>query len=73
MSRNALFGGSRDQIFLAQRYAGRSSWPFVETGSVLEDITFFYEDRNDRQTFYDSFGGGTRQETQSYRTGVWVR
>lgn len=70
---NTLFGGSRDEIWLAQLNAGRSGWPSVETGLIIEDVTFFYEDRNDRQSFYDRFGGGTRQETQSFRVGTLVR
>lgn len=70
---NLALGPSPAHNALAQALTMRSGWPSVETGYTFDDITYFVQDRYDRQSYYDRLGGGFWHETESVRAGVFLR
>ncbi len=57
---------------LAEAWATRSDWPFVETGLPIDDVTVYSTITYDEQFQYDR-SGGLYRGAQAVRTGVFVR
>jgi hypothetical protein len=73
-SANLAIGPTRDHGWLAEGFAGRSSWPSAPLGYVFDDLSSYTEVIYDDQSYYDGFhGGGYTREAISIRTGVLVR
>lgn len=70
---NLVLGPSAEHARLAQLFTQRSSWPAVDAGYRLEEISVYNEVIYDDQTFYDRYGGGYYREAETYRTGVLLR
>jgi hypothetical protein len=71
---NLALGPTRDHVWLAESFAGRSSWPAARSGYVFDDVSSYTEVIYDDQSYYDGFhGGGYTREAISVRTGVLVR
>jgi len=56
----------------AEAWAARSEWPFVETGTAVDDVTFYSTMTYDEQFQYDR-SVGLYRGAQTMRTGVFVR
>lgn len=71
---NLALGRMQEQTWLAESFAGRSSWPSVRLGYLFDDVSSYTEVIYDDQSYYDGFHGGsyTRQAI-SVRSGVLVR
>jgi hypothetical protein len=71
---NLALGPSRDHVWLAETFAGRSSWPSVRAGYVFDDVSSYTEVIYDDQSYYGGLhGGGYTREAISVRSGVLVR
>lgn len=54
-------------------YAGRSSWPSVENGYDLGEVSTFAEIRFDDQAFHERDGSYFYNSAESIRTGTILR
>lgn len=70
---NVLLGPNGDQILLGESLAGRSAWPAIHDGFVLDDTEYFSYEIYDDQSFFDRFGGGFYHQANSTRSGVRIR
>jgi hypothetical protein len=71
---NLALGPARDHVWLAESFAGRSSWPAAYAGYRFDDVSSFTEVIYDDQSYYDSFDGGSYTRAAiSVRSGVVVR
>lgn len=69
---NLALGPTRGHTQVAQQFAARSDWPAAVLGFRSEDITFYTTITYDQQSYNDRYNSFYR-ETQSVRTGVWMR
>ncbi len=58
---------------LSESYAGRSTWPSVEHGLILEDTTYVSEWSYDDESFTDRLGGGYYGVREGYRLRRFAR
>ena len=71
---NLALGPLPDHTWLAESFAGRSSWPSVQLGYVFDDVSSYTEVIYDDQSYYGGFDGGSfTREAISIRSGVLVR
>jgi hypothetical protein len=69
---NLVLGRSHGLSAAAQQWAGRSDWPSVEWGYVLEDVTFYRRDAYDGQLLFDRYNS-SYFINDSTRSGILVR
>jgi len=69
---NLALGPTRGHAQVAQQFAARSDWPAAVLGFRGEDITFHTTITYDQQSYNDRYNSFYR-ETQSVRTGTWMR
>ncbi|MCH8804478.1 MAG: hypothetical protein IH986_00120 [Planctomycetes bacterium] len=70
---NLALGPTADHARLAEVFATRSSWPSVETGYRLGEVSNFFEVIFDEESFHDRLGGGFYRGRESFRSGVLIR
>ena len=70
---NLVLGPKAEDAWLAEAFAGRSSWPSAERGYLLDSTTYITQFRYDDQSFFDRLGGGFIDSTEKFRDEVWVR
>ncbi len=70
---NLALGESARQLAIADEFTYRSTWPSTRFGYRFNDESHTTQIRYDDQSFYDRFGGGYTQITESVRSGVLLR
>ncbi|MEW6198610.1 MAG: hypothetical protein AB1601_08120 [Planctomycetota bacterium] len=69
---NLALGPTRGHAQVAQEFAARRDWPAAVLGFRGEDITVNTTITYDQQSYNDRYNSYYR-ETQSVRTGTWMR
>lgn len=70
---NLVLGPAAEDAWIAEAFAGRSRWPSVDRGYLLDSTTYITQFRYDDQSFFDRLGGGFIDSTETIRDEVWVR
>ena len=72
-SGNLLFSRNADVQVVSEWMTTRATWPAVNNGYQFDDVTTTTTFEYDDQFFQDRLGGSFLRQSESVRTGVWVR
>jgi hypothetical protein len=70
---NLLVGPTVWHNRVAEEFTLRPTWPSVDRGYEVENVTTYTEFIIDNQAFYDRDAGGYSREAATIRTGTWIR